>query len=389
MSGKSKIEWTNRTWNPLVGCTKVSRGCKHCYAMVMASRIANAAQAALRSGKELTDIQEAYRKVVKWKRGGNDPADGNDIALPAWNNRMELIDSLLGEPFRWQKPSMVFVNSMSDLFHPAVPDDFIFTMFSRVMAHSTRHTFQILTKRADRAAALLSKYWWRDMGRSPAAGGNVYLPIFADGHRETDLPFLPNVWIGTSIESRDVLKERADDLARCPAAVRFWSCEPLVGDIGDISPWLCSEGLGCTKSPWLKTHNCQDMHVDWVICGGESGHEAEPMHPDWARSLRDQCTAAGVPFFFKQWGEWLPGEQYTDACHERDTDETQSRFKCMAWNGESYEPNGGGWQDEPGDDAVYRVGKKLAGRVLDGRTWDEYPAGMVFAEAKRAQEVEI
>jgi len=197
-----------------------------------------------------------------------------------------------------------FVNSMSDLFHKEVPFNFIDKVFA-VMAHCPQHTFQILTKRPERMAEYFSK----------------------------NGPPLPNVWLGTSVESADVL-HRIDELRECPASVRFLSLEPLIGDLGTI--------------------NLDGIH--WVIVGGESGPGARPMHPNWARSLRDQCVAAGVPFFFKQWGSLFPCEDkhrlvqsghYCDVSH--------------CWRG-------------PGEGVAYkRIGKHKAGRLLDGRTWDEFP----------------
>src|SRR4051812_13386950 len=140
-NSKSDIQWTGATWNPLVGCTKVSQGCKFCYAMLMASRIANAAQAKLRKGGKLTDVQTAYREVVRWERGGMYAADKNDKALPQWNNEIRLVPSLLDQPLRWTKGRLIFVNSMTDLFHEKVPFDYIDKVFT-IMALSPHHTFQ-------------------------------------------------------------------------------------------------------------------------------------------------------------------------------------------------------------------------------------------------------
>jgi protein gp37 len=240
MADSSSIEWTEATWNPVTGCTKVSPGCAHCYAETFAER---------------------FRGV-----SGHSYESGFDLTL-----RPERLDL----PLRWSRPRRIFVNSMSDLFHEGVPDAFVAAVFS-VMERAGRHTFQVLTKRPERAAAL----------------------AYA-------LPWPPNVWMGTSIENRRFLS-RADALRRISAAVHFLSCEPLLGplelDLGGI---------------------------DWVIVGGESGPRARPMRPAWARSIRDQCHRQDVAFFFKQWGAHDAGGR--------------------------------------------RVGKARAGRLLDGRTWDELP----------------
>jgi protein gp37 len=214
MSEKSTIEWTDSTWNPVTGCTKVSPGCKHCYAEVFAER---------------------WRGIP-----GHPYEQGFDLRL--WPDR-------LGLPLTWKKPRMVFVNSMSDLFHEQVPLAFIRAVF-RTMQRASRHTFQILTKRAERLAAIAP-----------------------------ELPWAPNVWMGVSVETAGYLW-RADHLRRVPAAVRFLSLEPLLGPLGPL--------------------DLSGLH--WVIVGGESGPRARPVEAAWVREIRDQCRAAEVPFLFKQWG---------------------------------------------------------------------------------------
>lgn len=206
----------------------------------------------------------------------------------------------LMEPYRWRTPRTVFVNSMSDLFHARVPLEFIKQVFA-VMNDTPKHTYQILTKRSSR------------------------LPLLADR-----LQWGSNIWMGVSVEDAEHLY-RIDDLRQVPAPVRFVSAEPLLGPLGGI--------------------NLDGIH--WLIAGGESGPGARPMHPDWARSLRDQCQQAGMAFFFKQWGAWVPPNHMPP-----DT--------FMTWD----VANGTSAYDR---DAPWRVGKKAAGRELDGRTWDEYP----------------
>lgn len=219
MSDRSSIEWTDATWNPVRGCTKISPGCAHCYAATFAER---------------------FRGVK-----GHPYEQGFDLRL---------VPDKLAEPLRWPSRRRVFVNSMSDLFHPAVPTEYIVRV-ARVMAMAAWHTYQVLTKRSERMAELL----------------RTELAFAAD---------LPNVWWGVSVENRRHGLPRIDHLRTAPASVRFLSVEPLLEDLGQVD---------------LKG-------VNWVIVGGESGHGARPMAAEWVRSLRDQCAAAGVSFFFKQWG---------------------------------------------------------------------------------------
>jgi len=219
VSFESSIEWTDATWNPVRGCTKISPGCKHCYAETFAER---------------------FRGVK-----GHPYEQGFDLRL---------VPGKLGEPLRWRSPKMVFVNSMSDLFQEGVSDDYIAAV-ARVMAHANWHTFQVLTKRADRLRELLSTKLW---------------DIASESH----------IWWGVSVENRKYGLPRIDHLRQAPAALRFLSVEPLLEDLGKI--------------------NLDGIH--WVIVGGESGPGARLMKKDWVLSIKDQCRSAGVPFFFKQWG---------------------------------------------------------------------------------------
>lgn len=236
----SSIEWTDATWNPVRGCTKISPGCKHCYAETFAER---------------------FRGVK-----GHPYEQGFDLRL---------VPGKLAEPLRWRAPKMIFVNSMSDLFHDQVPDDYIVAV-ARVMVAAKWHTYQVLTKRAERLRELL----------------NTKLS-FAAGQK--------HIWWGVSVEDRKYGLPRIGDLRGADASVRFLSVEPLLEELGRIE-------LG---------------GIHWVIVGGESGPGARPMKKEWVMSLRDQCKKNGVPFFFKQWGG---------------------------------------------------VRKKKAGRRLDGKTYDEFPA---------------
>lgn len=218
MSEKTTIEWTDASWNPVTGCTQVGPGCDHCYALAFAER---------------------FRGLQ-----GSPFEQGFDLKL--WPERLDL-------PLRWKKPRRIFVNSMSDLFHKDVPDDYIMRIFE-TMARAHRHTFQILTKRSSRMAAL--------------------------SHQ---LPWPPNVWVGVTIELNQMVS-RADHLREVPSTVRFISAEPLLGPLPDL--------------------DLTDIH--WLIRGGESGPHHRPIDADWVRDLRDRCAAQGVAFFHKQWGGRTP-----------------------------------------------------------------------------------
>ncbi len=264
MAQTSSIEWTDTTWNPVLGCTKVSPGCKHCYAERMAKRLACMAEAAAERGQPVGRI-EHYRSVVN-QHG-------------RWNGKVYLAAEALDDPYHWRSSRFVFVNSMSDLFHEAVPLDFIQQVF-RVMNDNPQHTFQVLTKRPQIAAAMSAQLRWT-----------------------------ANIWLGTSVENA-LVTHRIKDLRKAQAQVRFLSVEPLLGPIPRLS--------------------LSDIH--WVIVGGESGPGARPMDPQWVTQIKNRCVALGVPFFFKQWGG---------------------------------------------------VNKKTAGRLLEGRTWDQMPQHMPFSGGVR------
>lgn len=289
----TKIEWTDETWNPVTGCTKVSEGCDHCYI------------------ERTPPFRMAGRKFL--------PMVGPEVGK---TTGVQLHPERLDRPLTWRKPRRVFVNSLSDLFHNDVPDDYIARVFA-VMALAPQHTFQILTKRPGRMRSLLNSPNFR-VSVDEAIRGRVAASAPARVWYA-----LPNVWLGVSVENQKWADIRIPQLLETPAAIRFLSCEPLLGSV-DL---------------FARSSIDRDPGLDWVICGGESGPGARPMHPDWARSLRDQCTESGTPFHFKQWGEWAPASEFAN--HRR-----------------HYFDDG---------QMVARYGKHIAGRELDGRTWDEYP----------------
>jgi protein gp37 len=293
---KTGIEWTDATWNPVTGCSNVSPGCDHCYAEGIARRF---------------DGTKAY-------------PNGFDVTL-----RPERLD----QPLRWQRSRRIFVNSMSDLFHADIPHDYIAGVFA-VMAIAQRHTFQVLTKRPGRMRSLLHDADFR----SAVYRAVNDRPIWErpdDGH--VDSWPLPNVWLGVSTENQKWADVRIPVLLDTPAAVRFISAEPLLGPIGLLGdpespgPAIIRTGYESrtdygTGTEWATE---DEVGIDWVIVGGESGPGARPMNADWARSLRDECNQADIAFLFKQWGSH--------------------------------------------DSTGRRMSKKAAGRELDGRLHDEYP----------------
>jgi protein gp37 len=309
VADNSAIEWTDATWNPVTGCTKVSPGCDHCY---------------------------AERIVERFKGKGA----FEEIAL----NRERL-----RAPLSWRKPRRVFVNSMSDLFHDAVPDDYIASVFT-VMSATPQHTYQVLTKRHARMRSFIGRLGWRttttDERRAGIRGSQAYLlPTVEVNAKLGPVAPLPNVWLGVSVEDQKRADLRVPALLATPAAVRFLSCEPLLGPV-DLRH---CDGLDAVD------------YLDWVIVGGESGPGARPMHPDWARSLRRQCAVGEIPFFFKQWGEWAPNGSWGIG-------NINPRERLVG------EPNAFRHRE-----VIERMGKHRAGRELDGRTWDEYPQEVLRA----------
>jgi len=274
-----------------------------------------------------------------------------------WNGTIKLVHEHLQDPLRWQRPRMVFVNSMSDLFHESVPDEFIDQVFA-VMALAKQHTFQVLTKRPERMRDYFEFHFTRSKcGR--IAGDMTGLRDDAAGTgdvRVSNMQFpLANVWMGVTVENQEAADERIPLLLQTPAAVRWVSMEPLLEAVTIFSLDGPIDVPGGMQSP-----------IDWVVVGGESGANARPMHPAWPRSLRDQCAEAGVPFLFKQWGEWAPHQARAGGDEGGDLRRGHVRYL----QGDGREPDG---HFRKGDAAVARIGKKAAGRLLDGVQHDGYP----------------
>jgi protein gp37 len=320
MSGDSKIEWTDATWNPTTGCDRVSPGCDHCYAMTLAPR--------------LKAMGSAH-----YQRDGDPKTSGPGFGVSVHPDALDW-------PLCKKKSMRIFVNSMSDLFHDEVPDDFIARVFA-VMSMAKQHTFQVLTKRHGRMRSLLSSGLFKLMVDGERLQRGV--SVLPDSRRADGTYAWPlsNVWLGVSVENQQWADIRIPALLGTPAAVRFLSCEPLLGPV-DIARYIdpereCNCHVPAMDGAGQHSAACRCLtqpEISWVIVGGESGKGARPMHPDWARSLRDQCTTAGIPFHFKQWGS----------------------------------------HDEHG----MPMHKKAAGRELDGRTWDEFPSMSPLSSRRRA-----
>jgi protein gp37 len=361
MADKSTIEWTDATWNPIRGCSRVSEGCRNCYAERVAIRFNGPGQ--------------AYDGLAKITNGH-----------PQWTGKVAFIQEHLHDPLKWKEPRRIFVNSMSDLFHESLSDNHIAAIFLtmaacaedstvRKMKGTGAHTFQILTKRPLRMLNFINEF------------------KFPSGKTLADTP-LPNVWLGVSVENQKAADERIPLLLSTPAAVRWISAEPLLGpiDLERIAVKLSNPrpDLGDpTHASALFDHAGDTAKVGWVVAGGESGPGARPMHPDWARSLRDQCKSAGVAFFFKQWGEWLPALVHSGGLATSWSAANDQKFgKDFKMLGRVYSEGNPLFDDRKFDSLqmqddctmMIRVGKKAAGRLLDGVEHNEYPE---YPEANR------
>lgn len=369
MADRTPIEWADATWNPITGCSRVSEGCRNCYAEIMAARFS-------KPGQWGAGLAQIVRKP-----------DGS--ADHRWTGQVRFNERALTQPLRWCKPRRIFVCSTSDLFHEGVPDEWLDRVFA-VMALAPQHTFMVLTKRPERARRYFEGYEEAGefhTGIRDALIEGAAQAIYAARTGEdpslwlsVSLP-LPNVWLGTSIEDQATADARIPHLLATPAAVRFVSAEPLLGPVDLTLDGLscvpcphCSDGSQDPETGLVDCSRCDDtgkgdeVMIDLVIVGGESGPGARPMHPDWPRALRDQCIAAGAAFFFKQWGEWAP------AMHDPEHGgyvlrQTEQVGPFDSWRAPAFDPDrleGINWR---------RLGKKAAGRLLDGQVWDQMPGG--------------
>lgn len=339
MSDGTAIEWTDATWNPIIGCSVVSPGCTNCYAMRLA-------------GTRLKDHPSRKGLTIDTKAG------------PVWNGPVRLLEDKLREPLRWTRPRRIFPCAHADLFADQVPDAWIDKVFA-VIAGTPQHIYQVLTKRPARAKAYID-------------GLPERRRLMACHSALDDGPWpLPNVHLGVSVEDQARADERIPILLDTPAAVHWISAEPLLGPV-DLSGWLFGPVEPCATCPrdedcecgWKGRHTLPgQVGLDWIVAGGESGPGSRPMHPEWVREIRAQCEAAEVPFLFKQWGDWARDPELdrhfisSDITHQMGTVERLQASDgqyAVAW-------------ERLDDDGVHalgiqlkRIGKKAAGRLLDG-----------------------
>lgn len=335
----SKIEWCDATWNPVVGCSIQSKGCTNCYAMKQAARLE-----AIGLADHINNFDCSYGGLDHYQ-GTTKKVNGNAV----WTGKVAIApQKILEQPLHWKKPRRIFVNSMGDLFHENVPMEWIDKVFA-IMAMCPQHTFIILTKNPKKMKDYIDNNRHNGCGLDRQLGTELRpLMEIAIKNGVRFAPFalpLPNVWLGVSVENQETANERIPILLDTPAAVRFISAEPLLGEIDlNALEWEDAPSgqyvigwescLSGKTLDWLSDKEIDFSKLDWVIVGGESGKNARPMHPDWVRKIRDDCAAANVPFFFKQWGKFLP---FTN-------------------------PTG-----------FARVGKKTAGNTLDGAEHLEFP----------------
>jgi protein gp37 len=378
MSDGTAIEWTDATWNPIIGCSVVSPGCTNCYAMRLA-------------GTRLRNHPTREGLTIDTKAG------------PVWNGQVRLREDELRAPLRWMRPREIFVCAHADLFADQVPDAWIDRIYA-IMVRAPQHAFQVLTKRAARMQSVLQRMydlvvgWQRERaegdglvqgattalrGAFPALYEALWSLVQKKDERWQVWP-LPNVWQGVSVEDQVRADERIPILLQTPAAVRWISAEPLLGplhcgrvfeDGKRMQDYLTGRtGVMYPDGPDFDTGPA----LDWVVAGGESGPGSRPMHPEWVKRIRDDCAAAEVPFLFKQWGNWLaigqmaPGAS-DDLYHPPPVRDPEAIRRCKVantvLNRDGYRP---GLRDPrqyrvvDGSMMMFEVGKKVAGRLLDG-----------------------
>lgn len=339
MVSTSSIEWTDMTWNPVTGCSKVSQGCKHCYAERQWPRMRAMVEAY--KGRAFTDVKCHPER--------------------------------LHQPLRIATPKKIFVNSMSDLFHEDVPFEFIASVFA-VMSVTTRHTYQVLTKRPSRMREFFE---WAMNGHGPDhfnASDRIsdHWPKHVEWKGYDNCgPAFPyqNIWLGISIENQETANDRIPYLLQTPAAVRWISAEPLIGPIDFYKASNHWHKNGYT--PWRNTSVLSG--IDWIVIGGESGPQARPIHPQWAHQILDQSIPANVARFFKQWGEYEPIAHYFSNTEKRDEALLNPRHILVTSNGNQWNTDKDG---QPPSDCwiMLKTGKHNAGNALVGRKWQEFPA---------------
>ncbi|MBJ7446818.1 MAG: phage Gp37/Gp68 family protein [Brevundimonas sp.] len=369
MADHTHIEWTDATWNVVTGCAVVSPGCTNCYAMKLA-------------GTRLRDHPSRAGLTVASKAG------------PVWNGQVRFNADWLQQPLRWKKPRRIFVAAHGDLFHEGVTDVQLDQIFA-VMALCPQHTFQVLTKRPERMKIYIGKALGRiadTIIRMRRERGDRDMVVGPLPHLEPGATWwpLPNVWLGVSVEDQTRADERIPLLLETPAAVRWLSVEPLLAPVSlrwakwhDYAGQIADRRTERSRSLAEQYDGVRGLH--WVVAGGESGPSARPMHPDWARQLRDQCAEAGIPFLFKQWGTWKEFRHDQDGPSVHDVDARGEAAKrlldsvpadqraFLSADGRTFRH-----VTELPDDVpcrlMQRLGKETNGRLLDGVLHDAYPS---------------
>jgi protein gp37 len=345
----TKIEWATATVQAVTGCTKVSDGCKGCYAMRRANLLAH--NPGIKEGRRAAYAQAVQPVPLSMQHTGNKFRwSGRITVIPGWEEEFAKLA-------RARLPRRVFIQSMGDLFHEGVPFDLIGRVFNEIIL-LPQHTFMVLTKRPARMHEFFTT---QTVSPRFAQGLQIGPSVsFADG-----IGVIPNLWLGVTAENQPMADERIPWLLRTPAAKRFVSAEPLLGPLNVLTPlrgdpvfeWLTQYYGPTGFDPSGSQPKVKLPTIGWIIAGGETGPGARPMHPDWARSLRDQCQAAGVPFFFKSWGDWAPWDDDNWSLPDGH-DDVIAHDRARTMNGTEF----------------LNVGKKAAGNKLDGRTWLEVPA---------------
>ena len=345
MGDATKIEWTDATWNPVVGCSKVSAGCKNCYAERLSHRNACASRAKKAKGENPGRL--AYYEEIVTEEG-------------RFNGEVKYVPEALDQPIRWKKPRRIFVNSMSDLFHPEVPLDVIDRVFG-IMLAADHHVFQLLTKRPERMRDYLGEEDVFHRIIQAAESDGLFERL---NDRLIGWP-MRHVWFGVSVEDQETANSRIPFLIDTPASVRWVSYEPALGPFNP-HPWICQHG-GVDRPEQRFSSWCSPVFggIDWIVAGGESGPGARPAHPEWFRSVRDQCADARVAFHMKQWGAWAPESEAAGNLSR----ETARTALYVALDGTTRPAATGSREDAV---TVQRLGKKLAGRTLDGEIHDGY-----------------
>lgn len=351
MGDDTKISWASATWNPILGCSIASPGCTNCYAVRDVHRM---------DGNPNPKVHDANVGLTEIKANGS----------IGWTGQVRFLPDRLSIPLRWKRPRGIFVNALSDLFHPGVPNAVIDQLFA-VMSMASQHHYQVLTKRADRMRQYLTE---PDADGKPARKRifDAQFRIAEDnghwrpepGHEKLVKPWpLRNVSLGVSVESVPWDLHRIPDLLMTPAGHRILSLEPLLGPLPYLGQWLDSrgseDGNGWATCPGqtILPEDRRAFGIAAVIVGGESGPSARPMHPDWVRTIRDQCRSRGVTFHFKQWGEWIPAGQprMEDRIYVVETADP----KIRRW----------GWPED-GSESL-RLGKSRTGALLDGKLYHD------------------